>query len=1025
MSEKVLNALMRLFAMLANSETSNAPERAIVELFLKKHLNREQVSNYLTVYDSFVEEQKEKFTGDKKRKKLAVNSVKVVIICKQMNAELTRRQKFVLLLNLLEFINSDGIILEQELELVNTVALCFNISSDEFELCYKLSVGNSTAEISDSPNLLIVSESKPTAHEKAKHIVTSSLQGEIGIIQINKIGVFFARYFGSGELFINGQLVVPGKIYTLFHGSSFQNSKIQSIYYSDILGSFFNENKDTNSEFVVKNLEYKFDNQKIGLHKLSFNERSGKIVGIMGGSGAGKSTLLNLLNGNFHPSSGEVLINGYNLHTQKKELEGAIGYVPQDDLLIDELTVYQNLFYNAKLCFANKPESTISKMVLTLLTNIGLAESKNLKVGSPLENIISGGQRKRLNIALELIREPSILFLDEPTSGLSSKDSENILDLLKELTLKGKLVFVVIHQPSSEIFKMFDSLLILDLGGYPVYYGNPVESIVYFKTKLDHINALESECVTCGNVNPEQVFNIIETKVLDENGMQTRDRRILPEEWNDHFNKLPAQTLAANYIPNKSKVKKKINKPNFLKQFKVFATRDVASKIPNKQYLAINLLEAPVLAAILASLIKYYKSDSGYVFFENKNIPVYLFMCVLVALFVGLMVSAEEIFKDRKILKRESFLNLSRGSYLFSKISILFFVSMIQTLLFVLVGNYILEIQNMHLSYWLILFSTSCFANMLGLNISAGFNSVITIYILIPFLLIPQILLSGVLVKFHELNPKIANHFIVPFEGEVMVSRWAFEALAVNQFMNNKFEKKLYPFDKKKSLAEFKKDEWVNQMNKLANDVLYEKSYPSRAAKINKFNILINEIQKENKINPTIKFSNLEQIKTETYDIKIVESIYDYLSNIEKYYIKMYNSADDKREYVLTHDTLYMEAINERKNEIKLENENERISNLVKNTSIDDTRRSLLEGNQILALKDPVFRDGPSNRFIRAHFFAPRKYAFGSFRSTYWVNISVIWFMTFMLAITLYFDMLRKLINFLSTRLNIFKIRKL
>ena len=136
--------------------------------------------------------------------------------------------------------------------------------------------------------------------------------------------------------------------------------------------------------------------------------------------------------------------------------------------------------------------------------------------------------RKRLNIALELIREPAVLFLDEPTSGLSSRDSENILDLLKELTFKGKLVFVVIHQPSSDIFKMFDRLLILDTGGYLIYNGNPIDSIMYFKSRVQAADWNESECPTCGNVNPEQVFNIVETNVLDEFGKLTHTRRISP-----------------------------------------------------------------------------------------------------------------------------------------------------------------------------------------------------------------------------------------------------------------------------------------------------------------------------------------------------------------------------------------------------------------------------------------------------------------------------------------------------------------
>ena len=196
----------------------------------------------------------------------------------------------------------------------------------------------------------------------------------------------------------------------------------------------------------------------LNLRDLSFSATQGKLVGIMGASGAGKTTLLNLLSGISSPSEGEVVINGVNFHNDHEKLEGVIGYIPQDDLLIEELTVFQNLYYNAKLCFRDKGEEEIIGLVNKTLQNLGLFDRKDLKVGSPMNKMISGGQRKRLNIALELIREPSILFVDEPTSGLSSRDSENVMDLLSELTLKGKLIFVVIHQPSSEIYKMFYNL---------------------------------------------------------------------------------------------------------------------------------------------------------------------------------------------------------------------------------------------------------------------------------------------------------------------------------------------------------------------------------------------------------------------------------------------------------------------------------------------------------------------------------------------------------------------------------------
>jgi ABC transport system ATP-binding/permease protein len=175
--------------------------------------------------------------------------------------------------------------------------------------------------------------------------------------------------------------------------------------------------------------------------------------------------------------------------------------------------------------------------------------------------------------------------------------------------------------------------------------------------------------------------------------------------------------------------------PGRLRQFMIFTMRDILAKLANHQYLLINFLEAPVLAFLLSYIIKYHNvnvSDSGYTFSGNPNVPVFLFISVIVAIFIGLTVSAEEIFRDRKILKREAFLNLSWSGYLASKITVLFIISAIQAASFVLVGNFVTEIRGMYFEYWVILFSSWCFANIMGLIISDSFRTVITIYILIP-----------------------------------------------------------------------------------------------------------------------------------------------------------------------------------------------------------------------------------------------------------------------------------------------------
>ena len=1018
MSERILKALMQMFAIIARVNGVNDSGRFIVQSFLKQQLNQELVDQYLAIFDEFLEAHhsvSKKKDGTAKRTSL--NSVKVLKICTQINAELTQVQKVVVLIRLIEFISSNIEINEQEMEFVITVSETFNIDEEEFIRCMKF-VQAKGSDAPDSSKILVI-DNKSHAFINTRQLYAEGITGQVRVLWIPSVNMYALVYFGISDLYLNGQLISQGKIYILTPGSSLRSSKVKPIYYSDILSAFLTDTSKAKVSFVVKHLEYKFKSGKIGLHDINFSEDSGKLIGIMGGSGAGKSTLLNVLNSNEKPTKGSVKINGINIHTEKDRIEGVIGHVSQDDLLIEELTVFQNLYYNAKLCFGDKPDQEIYEMVAIVLTSLGLIETAHLKVGSPLDKTISGGQRKRLNIALELIREPSVLFVDEPTSGLSSRDSENIMDLLKELALKGKLVFVVIHQPSSDIFKMFDKLMILDVGGYPIYYGNPVDSVIYFKTAVNHVNSNESECVECGNVNPEQVFNIIESKVLDEYGNITRNRKVSPAEWNTLYKEKMetniAEVEAVTEIPEST-----FKIPTKIKQFKVFITRDVLSKLTNKQYLSINLLEAPVLAFILAYLVKFYNTDLsnkvGYIFRENENLPAYLFMSVVVALFIGLTVSAEEIIRDRKILKRESFLNLSKASYLYSKIVIMFVLSAIQTLTFVLIGNWVLEIKDMNIWYWLVLFSASCFSNMLGLNISASFNSAITIYILIPFLIIPQLLLSGVIVKFDKLNPAITSQSVVPFAGEIMTSRWAFEALAVNQFKDNKFNRELYKYDKALSIATYKKDYWLTELNKKLDNCENNYKNPSTKEEISDaLQMVHDEIIKEMNV-PEIKKINLkcpglDQLTLTTFSPTIANEIRNCLDNLKTYYLNKFKNATrgkDAQASMYTKDSISRATYLQLKDDYENESLNDLVTNRTTPYRILD-----LDGKYVQKI-DPIYLDPVDSKVGRAHFFAPRKKIFGRFYDTYWVNIWVIWVMSLALGIALYFDLLKKFIVFLE-----------
>lgn len=1024
MSEQILKALMQLFAIIAHPTSDAKDRKSIVESFLKRQLNQETVKTYLKVFSDYYEIHQEKLSEKSMRKKrFSSSSVRVLKICTQINEELTQRQKNVVLVQLLEFVKSGGEITEQEMAFITTVADSFFIEQDEYQEIEDF-VFFGADKLPDTKKLLIIDNEESFEHENIYHMTNSSLSGQLRVLEVASANMYYIKYIGKSELYLNGQLLEQEKVYVLNNGASIRNPKIKPIYYGDIISQYNVDRIKSRIIFDAREIGYKFKTGAIGLHSMSFTEESGKLIGIMGASGAGKSTLLNVLNGSSPPTSGAVTINGINIHTEKEEIEGLIGHVSQDDLLIEELTVYQNLYYNAKLCFDNYTEEELQKAVLEVLENLGLYEIRDIEVGSPLNKKISGGQRKRLNIALELIREPAVLFLDEPTSGLSSRDSENILDLLKELTLKGKLVFVVIHQPSSDIFKMFDKLLILDRGGFLIYNGDPIDSIIYFKSSIQHANWSESECHCCGNVNPEQIFNIIETKVLDEYGNFTNDRKIAPLEWRQSFEYKKQEdpedeSRKKITTPDRTVPEISFKTPNKFKQFLVFVKRDILSKLANTQYLVINLLEAPFLAFLLAYIIKYYNinvgNEIGYTLSENSNLPVYIFMSVIVGIFIGLTVSAEEIIKDRKILKREKFLNLSWSSYLFSKIAVQFTLSAIQSFMFVVIGNSIMEIRGMYFEYWIVLFSAWCFSNVLGLVISDSFKTVITIYILIPFLVIPQLILSGIIVKFEKLNPNISNPRDIPFYGEIITARWAYEALAVYQYTENKYEKQFYQFDKAMSISDFKKNYWIRTINNKVAFIERNFDNEERLDELNQnLELIRNEIKKEldSESGRIVKFSYYNKLYYNKIDKETIQALKNYLDVLNKYYIKLYNKANGLKDNLISNLQKTTEE-REKFMDIKRKYYNENLADLMKNSN--EINRIIEYKGELFQKIDPVFLD-PQNKFIKAHFYAPRKQFLGQYYSTFWVNIIVIWVMTVMFYFVLKFRLLRKALDFFEQK---------
>ncbi len=999
---------MQLFAIIAKQDIGlSSNERDYVHMFLKLQLNDSSVKEYLRLFDSFIgDNQRKKTEGDEVQLTSVKDSVKTLGICKKINKTLSQKQKVVVLVRLLEMVNSDKNFTSQRMAIIDTVAETFNISKSEFDSITEFVTEDVVSAISCS-DIMIIKNDRTGVSPACKYIESNSLNGHIQILRVPGVDLYFIRYVGVDEVLMNGLPINDKRIYIFASGSIVKPPKGKPGLYTDVVQQFMQDSSINRVSFEVNNLSFCFPNGNNGLIDINLYEQSGKLVGIMGSSGAGKTTLLNVLCGSESPSKGEVLINGINLHKDGDKLKGIIGYVPQDDLLIEELTVYQNLYYNAKLVFRNLSHSQINKQVLGVLNSLGLSHIRDLKVGSPLSKKISGGQRKRLNIGLELIREPAILFMDEPTSGLSSRDSENVMELLSELTIKGKLIFTVIHQPSSNIFKMFDSIIIIDVGGYPVYNGNPVEAVMYFKRHDNQINSDIGECSSCGNVNPESIFNILEAKILDDYGKYTDNRKVTPGEWflryEDYRNNRNINKTRFSGLPETHKM------PSWFQQLKTYFARDLFSKLANKQYLIISLLEAPLIGYILAFILRYISdpASDSYVYRDNDNIIPYMFMCTIVAIFLGLMVSAEEIFKDRKILKRERFLNLSRSSYLFSKIGILFLLSAIQSFLFVIIGNYVLEIKGMYFEYWCIFFSMAAFANILGLNISSAFDSAVTIYILIPFLIIPQMVLSGAMFSFDKINRLIGGGSEnVPVLAELMPSRWAFEALVVNQFVNNDYERLFYNYEKLESTINYHNVYLLPEIKGIVEKYRSEKTISK-----DNLELLYNELSREPAIVPGIPFTGIEPISRGSFTMETADSTLSYIDRLQEHYKNQFKTVNEEKDHILSE----MQRTAEKTKQYQQFYDgyyNKYLGSFARNTYLSNQLVRI--GNHYVQKVDPIYLDPqhPSFFNFRTHFLAPAKSFIGQSIPTFWFNILILWFFAVVMYVALYFELIKRVFTF-------------
>ena len=486
---------------------------------------------------------------------------------------------------------------------------------------------------------------------------------------------------------------------------------------------------------IVKKVKIKFKTREISSH-VKMSIKPSEFVAFFGGSGAGKSTFMKCISGVDRPTSGTVLINGEDLYENYENLKYNIGYVPQDDIVFSNLTLHDTLQYAAKL---RMPDNTSIKerneRITEVLDIVSLTDFENSYIRQ-----LSGGQRKRASIAVELLADPNLFFLDEPTSGLDPGTERSIMKTLRKMSQMGKTIILVTHNTLN--LHLCDKVAFFGDRGHLCFYGSPQEALDFFEVN-DFV-----DIYTLINENLDYWYHKFED-IREE---------IVPKT-------IPSGK--SNNIENKKK--------SFIKQLIILIQRYIKLISNDFQQLLILFAQAPIVAILLVMVT----TDNLYKSYDDTKAILFSLGCA--SIWLGLLNSIQEICKEKVILQKEHMADLKLSAYLLSKFIVQGLLAFIQSLLLVSIFQKIAgssEYSILINSFWdiqIICFLSILSSATMGLFISSLVKNANIAMTIIPLVLVPHLLFSGMLFKLEGISDFISNFILC---------RWTVEGLGTSANLN-------------------------------------------------------------------------------------------------------------------------------------------------------------------------------------------------------------------------------------------------
>lgn len=849
-----------------------------------------------------------------------------------------------------------------------------------------------------------IEDNKPEQLISDEQIVSEKIDDTLHALYLEKEQFMLLMFEDRQTVYAKNSQILPEECCFLESGDTITILKKGKISFAELKRKLVEKHYNKNFFLSASRVEVRYNNKK-GIRPFNFIGQPGELIGIVGREGSGKSTLLRLLAGTEPPKGGTIFINGYNIHKNPYQLNGFIGYVPEEDLLYPELSVFENLFIAAQLYLKNSDLSYTQTLVDNILHEIELSDIRNTIVGKQGDKLIQPGQRRLLNIGLELIRDPQILIVDNSLSSLSMSDSSKVVEVLNKFTFKGKLIITSITQTCTSSFEYFDNLFILENGGIPVYYGPRYNALHYLLCFLP--SGITQKYIESESFSPETLLNLLTLK-CDEQISENRQKRYIdPDKLYDNFIEQPNRLIQESRNRKKSPGKQ-VLVPRLEKQFLVYFLRNIKTKIARRRDLSFTIFSAPFIALILSVIFRNSETPE-YSFGQNPNIPAFFYISIIVTFFLGLSQSIKEILRERHVLKKEERLNLSLFSYINSKIAYLFIILLIQSFLYTLISNPILEIYGMFTYHWLIYFTCATGGTLMGLIFSQSHRMFDAIVLKsIPIVIILLLILGGGIIPLKNLN--FTKDKYTPFLSDLTISRWAYEALMVQQYANNPFEKHFFHVDKNISCGSFNS---YHMLPELRNSIEIIESLELKTNK-DSISTLLNALK--NRFNfysiseDIFPFEYTDSLNINNFNSDMVKETMEYISYLDYHFYQEYNKSLRKKNAIS--DSLSNILGASGFENLRNTHVNSFISQAVRNTSQRSSYK--LINTHWIQISDPIYQS-PENNMGRTTLFLPEKRFNNQIINTFEFNLSVLWLFNFLFYIVLITNLTGRIVTAFRT----------